>query len=118
MEWILVKRELKINKIDILQTNQTSTSRIKKPRKMKEIEKILTSKVEKFITENPYNGNGTVNGMLKRTEHVRNNIENVRVSLNNISNKYVEDNPDTDIIKLTEIAQGLLNKYLTSFTKC
>ena len=56
--------------------------------------------------------------MLKRTEHVRNNIENVRVSLNNISNKYVEDNPDTDIIKLTEIAQGLLNKYLTSFTKC
>ena len=82
---------------------------------MKEIKEILTSEVEKFIKENPYNGNGTINGMLKRTEYVRDNIENVRVNLNNISNKYVEDNPDTDIIKLTEIAQGLLNKYLTSF---
>jgi hypothetical protein len=83
---------------------------------MKEIEGILETAVEKFITENPYNGKGTINGMLKRTEYIRDNVENVRVKLNNISNEYVKDNPNTDIPKLTEIAQSLLNKYLTSST--
>lgn len=84
---------------------------------MKEIKEKLASEVEKFIKENPYNGNGTIDEMLKRIEYVRDNIEKLRVNLNNISNKYVEDNPETDIVKLTEIAQGLLNKYLTSFAQ-
>ncbi len=82
---------------------------------MKEIEQKLTTEVERLINENPYNGDGTVNGMLKRTEYVRDNLENVRVSLNKISNEYVNKNPDTDINNLTKIAQELLDKYLTSF---
>ena len=82
---------------------------------MKEIEQKLTTEVERLINENPYNGDGTVNGMLKRTEYVRDNIENVRVILNKISNEYVKQNPDTDISVLTKIAQSLLDKYLTSF---
>ena len=53
--------------------------------------------------------------MLKRTEYVRDNAENVRVILNKISNEYVKENPDTDISDLTKMAQSLLDKYLTSF---
>ena len=82
---------------------------------MKEIEQKLTTEVERLINENPYNNDGTVNVMLKRTEYVRDNAENVRVILNKISNEYVKENPDTDISDLTKMAQSLLDKYLTSF---
>ena len=82
---------------------------------MKEIEQKLTTEVERLINENPYNNDGTVNGMLKRTEYVRDNAENVRVILNKISNEYVKENPDTDISDLTKMAQSLLDKYLASF---
>jgi len=82
---------------------------------MTEIEKILKIEVEKYINENPHKNDNSINGLSESMKYVKNNIPIVTKKVNEISNSYLEKNPNTNIKELTLLAKSYIELFNMSF---
>ena len=81
---------------------------------MKEIEQILTKEVEKYIDKNPYKNDKTIKGLSNRLQYILNNSDEVTKKVNELSNEYLKNNPETDVKELTSIASNIQRRFLAS----
>ena len=81
---------------------------------MKEIEQILTKEVEKYIHKNPYKNDKTIKGLSNRLQYILDNSDEVTKKVNELSNEYLKNNPETDVKELTSIASNILRRFLAS----
>jgi len=81
---------------------------------MKEIEKMINAEVDRFINENPGNGNGTISGLSIRTTYIRENAKKLQKVVLDMSNEYLENNDDFSEEELIEIADNALKRFLIS----
>lgn len=81
---------------------------------MKEIEQILTKEVEKYIDKNPYKNDKTIKGLSNRLQYILDNSDEVTKKVNELSNEYLKNNPETDVKELTSIASNILRRFLAS----
>ena len=81
---------------------------------MKEIEQILTKEVEKYIDKNPYKNDKTIKGLSNRLQYILDNSNEVTKKVNELSNEYLKNNPETDVKELTSIASNILRRFLAS----
>ena len=78
---------------------------------MKEIEQILTKEVEKYIDKNPYKNDKTIKGLSNRLQYILDNSDEVTKKVNELSNEYLKNNPETDVKELTSIASNILRRF-------
>ena len=81
---------------------------------MKEIEQILTKKKKKYIDKNPYKNDKTIKGLSNRLQYILDNSDEVTKKVNELSNEYLKNNPETDVKELTSIASNILRRFLAS----
>ena len=81
---------------------------------MKEIKQILTKEVEKYIDKNPYKNDKTIKGLSNRLQYILDNSDEVTKKVNELSNEYLKNNPETDVKELTSIASNILRRFLAS----
>ena len=81
---------------------------------MKEIEQILTKEVEKYIDKNPYKNDKAIKGLSNRLQYILDNSDEVTKKVNELSNEYLKNNPETDVKELTSIASNILRRFLAS----